>query len=61
MLMPLAGWQRDLAEIRRWEDLPDEARAYVRRLQEVLGVPICGVTVGPSRGQILPTPGQRVL
>jgi adenylosuccinate synthase len=60
-LICMPGWQTDLAEMRSWGQLPPEAEAYVDRLEQVLGVSICGVTVGPRRDQILRRPGQAVL
>lgn len=61
VLTSMPGWRMDLAEIRDWDALPDAAKAYVRRLETVLGVPVCGVTVGPGRDQILALSEQSVL
>jgi len=47
----LAGWSEDISSARSFEDLPAEARAYVRRIEEVSGVPVTLVSVGPSRDQ----------
>ena len=52
----LEGWRQDLAGVRRYEDLPSPARAYVERLQELAGVRISTVSVGPAREQSLPVP-----
>lgn len=49
----LAGWQEDTTACRSWSDLPAEARAYVDRLQELAGVPISHVSVGPERAQMI--------
>mgnify|MGYP000106110386 FL=1 len=48
----LPGWQMDVHAARRWDDLPLEARAYVRRIEEITGVPVKHVSVGPEREQI---------
>ncbi|RPI23391.1 MAG: adenylosuccinate synthetase, partial [Chloroflexota bacterium] len=48
-----AGWNQDLRSVRRWEDLPDQARHYILRVQELSGVPIRLVSVGPERNQII--------
>ena len=48
-----AGWRRDTSGVRRFDDLPKEARAYVERIQELLGCPIDIVSVGPERGQAI--------
>ena len=47
----LAGWSGDISSARSFEDLPAEAREYVRRIEEVSGVPVTLVSVGPSRDQ----------
>lgn len=45
----LPGWNRPLEGVRRFEDLPAEARRYVRFIEEATGVPVSLVSVGPSR------------
>ncbi len=47
----LPGWQQDTSSARRFEDLPEQARAYVRYIEDVLDAPICLVSVGPERDQ----------
>jgi len=47
----LPGWTQPIADCRRWEDLPDNARRYLDRMSELVGVPIAAVSVGPSREQ----------
>jgi len=47
------GWKQDLTAVRRIEDLPAAARAYLDRLTELCGVPIDVVSVGPDRSQTL--------
>ena len=47
----LAGWDADITGARSFEDLPAEARDYVRRVEEVSGVPVTLVSVGPARDQ----------
>jgi len=43
------GWDRPTRDARRWEDLPGEAQRYLRRIEELTGVPIRWVSVGPER------------
>ena len=50
----LPGWQEDTSGVRRLEDLPENARVYVRRIEELLGAPIHLVSVGPERDQAIP-------
>ncbi len=49
----LPGWQASTKEARSVEDLPDAARSYLRRLEEVTGVPIGIISVGPGRERTL--------
>jgi adenylosuccinate synthase len=49
----LAGWQADTTACRRWQDLPAGAQRYVERLEELAGVPITHVSVGPERQQMI--------
>ena len=49
----LPGWQEDLSECRRWEDLPQAARNYVAFVERKVGVPITLVGVGPRREQVV--------
>lgn len=51
----LPGWQADVRAARRWDDLPPEARAYIRRVEELSGVPVRHVSVGPEREQMTGT------
>lgn len=49
----LPGWMEDVTPVRRWQDLPEAARAYVMRIQELCGVPVRRVSVGPERSQVV--------
>ncbi len=50
----LPGWRTSTAEARGEEELPDAARAYLRRLEALTGVPIWYISVGTAREQIIP-------
>jgi adenylosuccinate synthase len=45
----LPGWSSPTRGVRRFEELPAEARAYVRRLEELSGVPVGIVSTGSER------------
>jgi adenylosuccinate synthase len=45
----LPGWREPLSGARSLDDLPANARAYVRRLEEVSGAPMMMVSVGAGR------------
>ena len=49
----MPGWQESTAEIRRLEDLPSRARAYLDRIAELTGRPIRYISVGTRRSQII--------
>src|SRR5690606_10791096 len=49
----LPGWEEDLRAVRSFDQLPQNARAYLDRLGELLGAPITIVSVGPERTQTL--------
>jgi adenylosuccinate synthase len=50
----LEGWDESLSEARSFGNLPPAARKYVERLQDLAGVRIGVVSVGPAREQSLP-------
>ncbi len=47
----LPGWHEDLSQIRSLEDLPKEARDYLKAIEEIAGIPIVLISVGPAREQ----------
>lgn len=47
------GWREDISEIRRYRDLPKNARRYVERVEELIQTPIRLISVGPRRDQML--------
>jgi adenylosuccinate synthase len=49
----LPGWSGSLTEIRRFEDLPVEAVAYIRFIEEHTGCPVGLISVGPDREQTI--------
>ena len=49
----LEGWHEEIDECTTFGDLPKQAQAYVRRIEELVGVPVSVVSVGPARDQSL--------
>lgn len=47
------GWSEDIRGIRKYRDLPVNARRYLERIEEILNVPITMVSVGSSREQMI--------
>ena len=51
----LPGWKQDVSEVRHLDDLPANARQYVRRFEQLLDAPIDMISVGPERHQAIVT------
>ena len=49
----LPGWQGEIDDTQDRADLPPEALGYLARIEEILGLPIHLVSVGPERTQTL--------
>ena len=49
----LPGWFEDISHCRTFDELPANAQAYVRRLEEISGARISSIGVGPGRDQTI--------
>ncbi|KAG5623416.1 hypothetical protein H5410_008634 [Solanum commersonii] len=49
----LPGWKSDISSIRKYTDLPKAAREYVERIEELVGVPIHYIGIGPGRDALI--------
>jgi len=49
----LPAWRGNISGCRNFDELPPEARQYVKRIEQLIGVPIKMVSVGPERSQTL--------
>ena len=49
----MPGWESDITGIRNWWDLPQEAKDYVKRIEDSIGVIIKWISVGPERHSII--------
>lgn len=47
----LPGWQQSIKQVRAFADLPVQAQAYVRRVENLVGVAVSLVSVGPGRDE----------
>ncbi|MFT6592113.1 MAG: adenylosuccinate synthase [Zhongshania sp.] len=45
----MAGWSESTVGAKSLDELPENARAYIRRIEEIVGVPIDIVSTGPDR------------
>ena len=47
------GWQTPIQRARKWKDLPEKARQYLRALAELTGARLSIASVGPARNQTI--------
>lgn len=47
----LDGWDEDISNIKNYEDLPENCKKYLKRIEEIVDCPISVVSVGPDRSQ----------
>ena len=47
------GWEEDITEIRDYEKLPANAKKYIKRIEELIGIPAKIISVGPGREQAI--------
>lgn len=47
------GWASELSDVRAYEDLPEQAQAYLKRLEDLTGVAPAIISVGPDREETL--------
>ena len=47
----MPGWDEKLAGVRTFDELPENAKRYVRRVEEISGVPVTCISVGADRGE----------
>ena len=45
----LPGWTEDISKVRKFEDLPMNAKNYLSFIEEVTNTPISWIGVGPER------------
>jgi adenylosuccinate synthase len=49
----MKGWKTDLTACTSYESLPEEAKAYIAAVEEISGVPVKIISVGPGREQTI--------
>ena len=50
----MPGWDEDITACRSYDELPDSCKAYVERLESLVGIQVGLVSVGPGREQVIP-------
>jgi len=43
------GWSEDISSIKKYEDLPENAKTYLKAIEDFIKVPITFISVGPER------------
>jgi adenylosuccinate synthase len=49
----LPGWHGNISACRTFDELPSDAQRYVKRIEQLCGVPVSIVSVGPERSATL--------
>ncbi len=49
----LPGWKESTVGVRRYEDLPENARSYLKKIEEVVETPIDIISTGPDRSETI--------
>ena len=49
----MPGWKTSISKVRKFEDLPINAQNYIKKAEELLGVPFRWVGVGPERDSMI--------
>lgn len=47
------GWKKSISNVKTYDELPEQAKVYLNRLEEILEVPIKIISVGPDRDQTI--------
>ena len=49
----IPGWKQPVDDVRSEDEFPEGALAYVRRIEELVGIPVGVLSVGPDRAQTI--------
>jgi len=49
----MPGWKESTAGVKRYDDLPDNARSYLRRIEALTGAPVDIISTGPERDETI--------
>ena len=49
----MEGWEEDTSQVSRYEDLPEKAQAYLRRIEEIGELPIGYLSLNPERAGLI--------
>lgn len=49
----MEGWKGDISQVTKYEDLPEQLKAYISRIEELIKTKVVIVSVGPKRSQTI--------
>ena len=52
----MPGWKSDISKVRDWKDMPQAAKDYVQRIEDLIGVHVKWIGVGPGRDALVVKP-----
>ncbi len=47
------GWKETTVGVRNYEELPENAKAYIKKIEEVVGIPVDIISTGPDRADTI--------
>jgi len=53
LYIEMPGWKEDISKVTSWDKLPQKAKDYVNKIQELVGVKVSIISVGPDRSQTI--------
>lgn len=53
LLIEMEGWKEDIAGAKSFDELPEAAKAYVHKIEELTEIPVGVISVGPDRTQTI--------
>lgn len=53
LYITLAGWKKDITAVKSFDQLPDNAKKYLKKIEELVNIPIKMFSVGPDREQTI--------
>ena len=56
----LPGWKTETSKTTHYDDLPEKAKAYIRRLEELVGAPMSMISTGPERSETIIRDGSAI-
>ncbi len=49
----MKGWKKDISQVTNYEDLPEQLKAYIHRIEELIKTKMVILSVGPQRRQTI--------